>query len=152
MRKYNPSQLKDSIFKKIKPKRSEIYDILDKKGLRYLTQLRLDLNPLNYYKFCYEFRDTHDPMCNSNCGIEDAKHFLLDCHEFQHIRKTLMSNVSQKLNCDFSFFDSKKIFQTLLYGNKKYNKVINTYILNQTINYIYKSKRFEKKSDDDQAI
>ena len=32
-----------------------------------------------------------------------------------------------------------------------HKKDVNTYILNQTINYINKSKRFEKKTDDDQA-
>lgn len=37
-----------------------------------------------------------------------------------------MSNVSQKINYDFSSFDYKKIIETLLYGNKKYNKDVNT--------------------------
>ncbi len=62
-----------------------------------------------------------------------------------------MSNVSQKLNVDILSFTPNKIINTLLYGNKKYKKDVNTYILNQTINYINKSKRFEKKTDDDQA-
>ena len=62
-----------------------------------------------------------------------------------------MSNVSQKLNVDILSFTPNKITNTLLYGNKKYKKDVNTYILNQTINYINKSKRFEKKTDDDQA-
>ena len=60
-----------------------------------------------------------------------------------------MSNVSQKLNIDILSFTPKKTINTLLYGNKMYKKEINTYILNQTINYINKSKRFEKKTDDD---
>ena len=124
---------------------------MDKKGLRYLTQLRLDLNPLNNYKFEHHFLDTNDAMCNSNDGIEDAEHFLLNCHDFTRIRNTLMSNVSQKLNVDILSFTPNKIINTLLYGNKKYKTDINTYILNQTINYINKSKRFEKKTDDDQA-
>ena len=62
-----------------------------------------------------------------------------------------MSNVSRKLNVDIRLFKAKKTIEILLYGNKKYKKVVNTYILNQTINYINKSKRFEKKNDDDQA-
>ena len=90
-------------------------------------------------------------MCNSNDGIENTEHFLLNCHEFTQIRNTLMSNVSQKLNIDILSFTPQKTVNTLLYGNKKYKKEINTYILNQTINYINKSKRFEKKTDDDQA-
>ena len=62
-----------------------------------------------------------------------------------------MSNVSQKLNVDIVSFTPNSIINTLLYGTKKYKIDVNTYILNQTINYINKSKRFEKKTDDDQA-
>ena len=151
MRTYETSKLKTSILGKIKPKRNEIYDVMDKKGLRHLIQLRLGLNPLNYYKFYHQFLDTHDPMCNSNDGVEDAEHFLLNCHDFTHIRNTLMSNVSQKINIDLHSFTPKMVIKTLLYGNKKYKKDVNTYILNETINYIHKSKRFVKKTDDDQA-
>ena len=115
---------------------------MDKKGLRQLTQLRLDLNPLNNYKFKHHFLDTNDAMCNS----------LLNCHDFTRIRNTLMSNVSQKKNVDFHSFTPNMIIKTLLYGNKKYKKDFNAFILSQTINYINKSKRFEKATDDDQAI
>ena len=62
-----------------------------------------------------------------------------------------MSNVFQKLNDNPNDFTTKKIIEILLYGNKKYKKDVNTYILNQTITYINKSKRFETKTDDDQA-
>ena len=47
MRTYDTFKLK-SVLGKIKPKKKETYDVLDKKGLRQLTQLRLDLNPPNY--------------------------------------------------------------------------------------------------------
>ena len=150
-RTYDVSKLKTSILDKIKPKRKEIYDVLDKKGLRYLTQLRLGLNPLKYYKFHHKFLDTKDPMCNCLNGNEDVEHFLLNCHDFTDIRNTLMSNVSQKLNLNLNLFTPKKMIETLLYGNKKYKRDVNTYILNQTIAYINKSKRFDKKTDDDHA-
>ena len=151
MRNYVTRKLNLHFLGKIKPKKKETYDVFDNKGLRQLTLLRLDLNPLNYYKFNHNFRDTHDPMCICNNGVEDTEHFLLNCHDFTQIRNTLMSNVSQKLNVDILSFTPNKIINTLLYGNKKYKKDVNTYILNQTINYIDKSKRFEKKPDDDQA-
>ena len=138
MRTYDSFKLKSHFLGKIKPKKKEIYDVIDKNGLRQLTQLRLDLNPLNYYKFNHKFRDTHDPMCNCFNGIENTEHFLLSCHDYTQIRNTLMSNVSQKLNVDFLSFTPNKIINTLLYGNKKYKKDVNTYILNQTINYINK--------------
>ena len=57
----------------IKPKRKETYDVLDKNGLRHLTQLRLGLNPLKFYKFKHNFLDTHDPMCLIFTGRNDKE-------------------------------------------------------------------------------
>ena len=62
-----------------------------------------------------------------------------------------MSNVSQKLNVNLNSFPPKKIIRTLLYGIKKYKYDDNRYILNQTIDYVIKSKRFDKQIDD-QAV
>ena len=60
---------------------------MDKKGLRHLSQLRLDFNPLTYYKFKHGFLDTRDAMCGFNDGIEDAEYFLLNCHDFtRHVK------------------------------------------------------------------
>ena len=136
---------------KIKPKRKEIYGVYDNNGLRYLTQLRLDLNPLKYYKFDHNFLDTVSSMCTSNDGVEDAEHFLLHFHEFKDIRNTLMSNVSQKIKSDILSFNPNTIVKTLLYGNKRYKKDVNTFILNQTIDFIKMSKRFDKANDADDS-
>jgi hypothetical protein len=56
-------------------------------------------------------------------GVEDADHFLLNCHDFTHIRNTLMSNVSQTLNLDFLSFTPKKIKIGQM-GRQKY-KIVN---------------------------
>ena len=112
-RTYDTSKLHTSILGKIKPKRKETYDALPSHGFRYLTQQTLGLNPLIYYKFNHNFRDTHDSMCKLNGGIEDAEHFLFNCHQFTHIRNTLMSNVSEKINADFSSFNPIFSFKPL---------------------------------------
>ena len=148
MRTYNISKMKTSILSKIKPKKKETYDVLDKNGLRHLMQLRLNLNPLNLYKYNHNFRDTQDPMCKVNDGVEDAEHFLLNCHEYTQIRNTLVNNVSKKINADVLAFNPKALVKLLLYGNKRYTNDVNTYILNQTITFIKNSKRFEKANDD----
>ena len=115
MRTYDASKLKSTILGIIKPKRKEIYNVFDKNGLRYLTQLRLALNPLRFYKFKHNFLDTQDAMCKCNFVSENAEHVLLNCHEFSHIRDTLMSNVSRKNIADFHSFSPKNIIKTLLY-------------------------------------
>ena len=77
-------------------------------------------------------------MCTCLNGSEDLEHFLLNCHDFDDIRNTLMSNVFQKLNVKPNVFTPKKIIAILLYGNKTYKKYVNTNFLNQTIAYINK--------------
>ena len=59
-----------------------IFGIHDPIGLSHLTQLRVGLSKLNLHKFQHNFRDTLDPMCPSNEGIEDTEHFLLLGHSF----------------------------------------------------------------------
>jgi hypothetical protein len=151
-RTYDATKFKTFILNRIKPQRNEIYGVLDKKGLRYLSQLRLDLNPLKYYKSKHKFLDTDGPVCKCLNGIEDIEHFLLNCHEFTDIRNTLLSNVSQKLNVNLNSYSPKKRIRTLLYGIKKYKYEENRYILNQTIAYIIKSKRFDKQNDDNNHV
>ena len=151
-RTYDVSKFKKHLLGTIKPKRKEIFGVHDKNGLRYLTQLRLGLNPLKYYKFHHNFLDTVSSMCTSNDGVEDAEHFLLYCHEFNGIRNTLMSNVSQQIKSDLLSLNPNIIVKTLLYGNSRYTKEVNTFILNETIVFIKKSKRFEKVNDVDLSI
>lgn len=56
--------------------------------------------------------------------------------------------MSHKKNVDLHSFTPKMIIKNPII----YQKYANTYILNETINYINKSKIFEKKTDDDQVI
>ena len=96
-----------NIFKKkilglFKPRKSELYGILDKEGVRRLTQIRVDLNPLKYYKFMHNFLDTNDPMCLLNDGIETREHFFLDCGLHQLSRTTLLNNISLATGCDLA--------------------------------------------------
>ena len=70
-----------AIFKKkllsiIRPPMRSIYGIHDLKGLSYLTQLRVDLSKLNFHKFKHNCRDTINPMCPTNDGMEDTEHFF----------------------------------------------------------------------------
>lgn len=135
---------KQSLLGFFKPKKSDMYGVLNKIGMRCLTLLRLDLNPLKLYKFNHNFHDTNDPMCPINDGIEDKEHFLLDCHAFVRLRNTLMNNVSVVIGSNILTFQNNEIIKILLYGDKKFSRAQNTKILNFTIDYIIKSERFKK--------
>ena len=67
------------IFKKklssqIRPPANSVYGIHNPKGVAYLTQLRVGLSKLNFHKFRHNFRDTINPMCPINDGVEDTEH------------------------------------------------------------------------------
>ena len=130
-----------NIFKKkimglFKPKKNELYGLLDKKGIRRLTQFRVDLNPLRYYKFMHNFLDTNDPMCQSNDGIETCEHFFIDCALHALPRATLFNNISLAIGIDLSTFSTTNIVKLLLYGDKRFSSDTNKRILQDTIVFI----------------
>ena len=51
-------------------------------SLAILTQLRVGLSKLKFHKFRHNFRDTVNPLCPVNDGVEDTEHFLLLCHSY----------------------------------------------------------------------
>ena len=92
----------------IRPPSKSVYGIHDPKRLSILTQLRVGLSKLNYHKFKHNFRDTLNPLCLINDGIEDTEHFLLLCHAYDIHRRDLLDSVNREL------------LQILLYGWKSY--------------------------------
>ena len=69
MRTYDTFKLKTSIWCKIKPKRKKKL-CSGQKWFKTSPQLKLGLNPLQFYKFKHNFHDTHDAMCNSNDDVK----------------------------------------------------------------------------------
>ena len=78
----------------IRPPAKPVLGIHDPRGLSYLSQIRVGLSRLNFHKFKHNFRDTIDPMCPTNDGIEDTEHFLLLCPSFDVQRRHLLAGVS----------------------------------------------------------
>ena len=74
---------KKKLLSKIRPPAKSVFGIHDLIGLSYLTQLRVGLSKLNFHKFKHNFRDTINPMCPRNDGIENREHFLLLCPSFE---------------------------------------------------------------------
>ena len=66
---------KKKLLSKIRPPAKSVFGIHDPIGLSYLTQLRVGLSKLNFHKFKHNFRDTINPMCPTNDGIENTEHF-----------------------------------------------------------------------------
>ena len=77
---------KSKLLSKIRSPAKSVFGIHDPKGLSYITQLRVGHSALNFPKFKHNFRDTINPMCPTNDGVEDTEHFLLHCPSFDEER------------------------------------------------------------------
>ena len=137
------SVLKKKLFSQIRPPANSVYGIHNPKGIAFLTQLRMGLRKLNFHKFKHNFKDTINPMCPVNDGIEDTEHFLLLCNSFRQQRCSLLAGVNDVLRaCGHSGNANINMLQLLLYGNKNLPLETNKMILNLIIKYISKTEPF----------
>ena len=138
-----------NVFKKqllglIHPPSKSVYGIHDPKLLSVLTQLCVGLSKLNYHKFKHNFRDTFNPLCLINDGIEDTEHFLLLCSAYDIHRRDLLDSVNTILRPHgLSNPPNKELLQILLYGHEKLPFDSNTNILDARIKFIQASERFQ---------
>ena len=138
-----------AVFKKkllsiIRPPAKSVFEIHDPLGLSYLSQLRVGLSKLNFHKFKHNFKDTLNPLCPTNDGIEDTEYFLLLCPSFYVQRRDLLAEISQLLQpfVQINNLSNTALIKLLLYGDKDYSDSINKGIIQLTINFIHKTGRF----------
>ena len=136
---------KKKLLAKIRPPPAKpVFGIHDPIGLSHLTLLRVGLSKLNLHKFQHYFRDTLDPMCPSNDGIEDTKHFLLLCPSFHLQRQNLLAGVLAILRpFGLDNLSNKVLTQYLFYGNKDLPIDLNRKILELTLAFIHNAGRFD---------
>ena len=77
----------------IRPMQSDVYNIFDPIGLKFLTRLRLDFSHLNEHRFRHNFQNCLNPLCSCSLQIEDAVHYLLHYHHFSQHRIDLINSV-----------------------------------------------------------
>ena len=140
---FSVSVLKKKLFSDIRPPANSVYGIHNPKGIAFLTQLRMGLSKLNLRKFKHNFKDTINPMCPVNDGIEDTEHYLLLCNSFREQRCSLLTGVNDVLEaCGHSETAGINMLQLPPYGNKNLPFEANKLILNLTIKNISETKRF----------
>ena len=123
--------------------RIQLLRIHDPTGLACLTQLRFGLSKLNFHKFKHNVRDTINPMCPTNDGIEDTEHFLLLCPSFEAPRRDLLAGVSALLRpLGHTNLSNEFLMQILLYGDEDFTGDLNRDILLLTLCFIHKTGRF----------
>ena len=76
------SMFKKKILAIIRPSPKLVFGVYDPKGISILTQLRVGLSTLNYHKFKHNFRNTLNPLCPVNDGIENTERYFLVCQAY----------------------------------------------------------------------
>ena len=82
-------------------------------------------------------------MCNCGAAKEDNEHYLLHCPKFDLIRAYLFGQLSEIPALDIDGMNSKILCSLLLYGCSQLDTVTNRMILDATISYIKKTRRFQ---------
>ena len=134
---------KSSILKFIRPSSNSFFDCHHSIGIKYKTRIRLGLNHLREHKFKHSFQDTLNPICNCGNDVASSIHFFLHCPLYSNERRTLLNslvNIGHTLldNTDFS------LTQILLFGKITFNAIVNTKIINLTIDFVLSTKRFDE--------
>ena len=70
---------KKQILEFIRPFTNSIFNICSSVRLNYLTRLQVSLSHLREHKFCHNFRDSLNPLCDCGKVTKTTKHFLLHC-------------------------------------------------------------------------
>ena len=144
------STIRDSesiaIFKKrllsfIRPIPSNVYNIFDPIGLKFLTHLRLGFSHLNEHRFQHNFQECINPSCSCSLETENTLHYLLHCHHFSQNCINLINSVNSVFE-NFDILSDNIKTDVLLYGNPPLDGESNKIILEATISYIKTSERF----------
>ena len=138
------SDFKSLYVQLIRPIKKDIFNVHNPDGTKRIFQLRVGLSPLKAHKKSHNFVDTESDTCLCGNGPEDTMHFLLLCPFFSVLRTSLFSNISQILG---NFADLSKSDQVscLLYGYNGLSNSQNSLILNETIDFISNTQRFNQE-------
>ena len=97
-----------------------------------------------FHKFKHNFRDTLNPLCPTNDGVENTEHYFLLCHTYAADRLDLLNSVNAILLLHGMInLSNEKLLKIILYGNEQLPFDSNAKILTATLEYIQASKRFE---------
>ena len=141
------TQLTVSSFKRkliaiIRPEKRSTFKVSDLSGIKLLICSRVKFSDLCEHKFRQNFYIT--PMCLCNEDTETIGHYLLCCQLYADRREILFDTVSSIIQNDVSMFHKNDLCSLLLYGDLRFNEILNRSILESTIKYIYDSGRFTR--------
>ena len=135
---------KSKVLKYIRPSENSIILCDNPRGIQLLTKLRLVLSHFRDHKFKHNFLDTLNPICNCGEDIETSCYYLLHCSLYTNERLAFL-NVIKGIDNSILELNDSHIVEVLLYEIKFLDISSNTSTLNATIDFLLKTKRFDKR-------
>ena len=110
-------KFKSILQQSVRPTKQYVFGITDVSGLKFLIQLRVDLNDFRVHCFLYGFTNCHSPICVCGTENESTSHFRHRCPRFTNQRNELYTKI-RSLDAGDSLFSlpSDDFTTALLYG------------------------------------
>ena len=138
------TSFKSKVLKFIRPSENSVFLCNNPKRIQLLTRLRPGLSHLRDHKFKHNFLDTLNPICNCGEDIETSCYYLLHCSFYTNERLAFL-NVIKGIDNSILELNYSHIVEVLLYGIKFLDISSNTTILNATIDFLLKTKKFDER-------
>ena len=87
------SYFKENIIKFIKPALNSIFQYHNPKGIKYLTQQRVNDIHLRDHNFQHSFQDTINPHCTCSLEVEATNRFVLHYSYYKNERHVLLVKI-----------------------------------------------------------
>ena len=118
----------------IRPHSNSILNVPNSLGSTYITKVHVILSYLRKHKFCHNFRDSLNTICDCGNTDESINHHFLRCSNLKKERQSFLQNVGiSNLN--------KLLFITRTHWSTDYFMVVltnrtNTFLLNIVFEHI----------------
>lgn len=142
MRWKSLSNFKRGILQFVRPSLNNTYNSFSNKRIKHITRLHLGLSHLCGHKFKHDFLASHNPICSCGLDIEITCYYLFHCLNFTNERSILL-NIVSRLNKDIWTSSDATFVKVLLHGDKSFDLVTNTLILNAYVDFLLLSKMFD---------
>ena len=134
---------KNKLLKKFRPTRKLLPHSDDQNLLSIFSRLRVGHSDLRWDRYRRNF-NCSSPLCSCNTGLETVEHYLLQCPLYTNHRSHLFVALLEQTRFSVTNATNSVWVKVLLFGDQRLDIDSNLKILNATLSFVKKSKRFIK--------
>ena len=129
----------------LRPINKPVYNVYNIAGIRKLTKFRVNFSALNEHRFQHSF-DSLSPRCTCGADNENNLHFFLHCPLYNSLRSDLFSQLADVPGLNIARMKTRELYELFLYRDSNLNLIANRIIIEATILFIERSRRFDISS------